>query len=213
MSWEIVKEATDLLLTKSIIKDLEFRLMSKEIFSKKTNWLKSSNYALNTISKNVYGNKVKKDLLKAVYYLRCSYYWKRKDMDLLENELTNVIFEYFPEEAIFNLIQGSIYLRKVTENLKLNVKNKKMIAENLNLSYLFLNKALKQTNDSDIIVAISWTLVWMYHLSGKKEELMKEIVKIKKIEGINIGKGWALWLTWLGNDLEEDEILFLTKKL
>lgn len=213
MSWEIVKEATDLLLTKSIIKDLESRLMSKEIYSKKNNWLKSSNYAINTISKNVYGNKVKRDLLKAVYYLRCNYYWKRKEMVLLENELTNVIFEYFPEEAIFNLIQGSIYLRKVTDNLKLSVKNKKLIAENLNLSYLFLNKALKQTNDSDVTVAISWTLVWMYHLSGKKEELMKEIIKIKKIEGGNIGKGWALWLTWLGSDLEEDNILFLTKKL
>lgn len=213
MSWEIVKEATDLLLTKSIVKDLEHRLLKKEIYSKKTNWLKSSNYALNTISKNVYGNQVKKDLLKAVYYLRCVYYWKRKDMIELESELTNIVFEYFPNESIFNLIQGSIYLRKVTNHLKDKTKNKKYIAENLNLSYLFLNKALKVTKDKDIMVAISWNLVWMYHLSGKKEEMMKEILKIKKIEGEQLGAGWTLWISWLGDDLNDDEILFLTKKI
>ena len=213
-SWDIVKEATDLLLTKSIVKDLELRFEDKEIMSKRTNWLKSSNYALSVIGKNIYGSKVKNDLFKAVYYLRCKFYWKRKENVELENELENVIFEKYPHDRIFNFIQGSLYLRKTVYLLSEEKKDKKKIIENLNLAFVFFNKAYDETTDEEIKVAVKWNFVWMYYILGKKEEFEKEMRELKKIsKNITMSSGWKLWIDWFGGDLNDKNIVFLTGKM
>lgn len=213
MSWDIVKEATDLLLTKSIIQDLDVRLSQKRTFMPNSSWLSSSSYAINTIRKNVVGRKVKNNLLRSVYYLRCLYYWKKEDTASLENELVNYIFEEFPEEPIFNFIQGSIYLHKMLPLLKSGRKNKTEITDCLNSAFIFFNKAYNTTNEFEIKVAINMSLAWMYHLTGREDKFNKSILKAKSEDNKKMGKGWTLWINWIGRELSDKEIIFLTEKL
>jgi hypothetical protein len=213
MSWEIVKEATDLLLIKSIIKDLDDRLTKKEILKPDSLWLSSSDYVIFMVKKNVVGKKVRKSLLKSVYYLRCLFFWKRNEFEKLDQELTNVIFELFPEEDIFNFIQGSLYLQKMLPFLKSTKRNMPKIIENLNSAYYFYNRAYKKSENKDIKVAINWSLAWMYYLTKKEDKFKREIDLIKHGDGYVLGKGWALWINWIGRNLSDDEIIFLTKQI
>lgn len=213
MSWSIVREATDLLLTKSIIKDLEIRLSKDDVINGRSSWLSSSNYAINNIKKNVVGNKVKKDLLKSVYYLRCLFYWKTNNIKSLENELTNVIFEEFPEEPIFNFIQGALYIQIMHPMLKNSKKNKKDIVDNLNHAFIFFNKALIKSEDFEIKVAINWSLAWMYHITQRNEKFRASVKYAKENDNRKFGLGWALWLNWTGRNLSDEDILFLSKQI
>lgn len=213
MSWEIVREAADLLLIKSIVKDLEERLSKEETFNPKSTWLNSSSYVIAKIKKEVVGRKVKNELLKSVYYLRCLYYWKKNDLNTLDNELVNVIFEEFPEEPIFNFIEGSIFIQQSLPLLSSPTRNKTLIAECFNSSFIFFNRAYNKTNDYDIKVAIDLSLMWMYHLTKREDKFKGAIARVVKNDNKKFGKGWALWLNWIGRNLSDEEIIFITNKI